>query len=908
MAIWTDDFSGSTAGLEPSGWDTHPQQGFLAPYGMSLKCEEGTYFIGGKYARISTSWNNDYTRWTTPGNIQNAEALLLVKFEGRPASEAGFVLKAHLRASGEIGEGSGMTYYEMGITPTQAKIIKSENGVLSDVSSWLPHSSVGAGFVDSAHWVRFRVEGSALKGKMWRTSATEPVGWDIETSDGSISGAGQFWLQSRAYEDEGESLVVDYAAVGSDGDSPGLPNLVQGDLRISQGYLEVALGPVIGGEVLDASNVVAEWLFSEGSGSVVADVSGNGNHLTLTSPDLWVKDADGTSVRFSPKTHTDRAYLTDLSNNGTIGASLNNASAWTFVVVTKDLDSDNDKFLAGVELTSGGATDFQFRQFDGAENKLGSVAMSRQAQESKLLVTGTEFESGFTVHVQAIDTTRGTDPERHKYYKNGTLVTELEQAPATVINSELTMVDPSTLTIAFGSSPDGTSSSQATIHYALLLNRQVTDDEARDLWTRTRANSDGSVFAESNPPEVAVPPAEVATTDTTITVGTTATSTDPIVHTFGLWAPDARPEVGNDNRLTSVLTGSGALFFVNSVPGTSGVEGTYQFTGLDPDTTYVAYAATTNTVTGESTRYPTATWVTTTPDTGDVVVIDLPVEDSFSEAITNPVLTATGETTADLVFDVDPAFAGGDIYFLVNPEPDAIPYTLEDRAIFEAQAPVVAVSGTNSIPLTGLNAGSEYTVGVLVTAPGAVSNVANLTVVTDSPPATAPVETTPLEEVVVGSGSTGTINLGSSFVTGSEPIVVSYAGLPANYTYTSDGTITLGDAIPGEYLVTRTVSNGTLPNLVTEFSLSVFQSFQVVEGSAGTGLTAPPYVVAVDADIMVYLAGIPNRVVTWQLTGSAGTLTVFNQATDEFGRAAALFSPAPGEEGQVATVSVEYGD
>lgn len=73
-------------------------------------------------------------------------------------------------------------------------------------------------------------------------------------------------------------------------------------------------------------------------------------------------------------------------------------------------------------------------------------------------------------------------------------------------------------------------------------------------------------------------------------------------------------------------------------------------------------------------------------------------------------------------------------------------------------------------------------------------------------------------------------------------------------------------------------------------------------------LVAPPNQVAVDAAILVYLTALPNRTVTWQLTGSAGTLTVFNNVTDDLGRAAALFSPAPGEEGQVATITAEYGD
>ncbi len=73
-------------------------------------------------------------------------------------------------------------------------------------------------------------------------------------------------------------------------------------------------------------------------------------------------------------------------------------------------------------------------------------------------------------------------------------------------------------------------------------------------------------------------------------------------------------------------------------------------------------------------------------------------------------------------------------------------------------------------------------------------------------------------------------------------------------------------------------------------------------------LYAPPGTVAVDADIMIQLSGIPSRVVIWSLSGSTGTLTVLNDVTDDFGRASAIFTPAPGEEGVTATIQVEYGD
>lgn len=72
-------------------------------------------------------------------------------------------------------------------------------------------------------------------------------------------------------------------------------------------------------------------------------------------------------------------------------------------------------------------------------------------------------------------------------------------------------------------------------------------------------------------------------------------------------------------------------------------------------------------------------------------------------------------------------------------------------------------------------------------------------------------------------------------------------------------------------------------------------------------IVAIPAQVAVDATSLVSVKGEPNRAVYWSLTGSAGTLTPISIYTDDQGRAAAIFSPAPDEEGQTATVYATYG-
>lgn len=65
----------------------------------------------------------------------------------------------------------------------------------------------------------------------------------------------------------------------------------------------------------------------------------------------------------------------------------------------------------------------------------------------------------------------------------------------------------------------------------------------------------------------------------------------------------------------------------------------------------------------------------------------------------------------------------------------------------------------------------------------------------------------------------------------------------------------------------------------------------------------PSRIYADSTGALVVVSGLPNRAVTWQLTG-AGTLTPINTYTDAQGRAAARFVPAGAG---VVTVQASYG-
>ena len=411
-----------------------------------------------------------------------------------------------------------------------------------------------------------------------------------------------------------------------------------------------------------AGDIVAEWDFNYTSGSAVADLTGNGNDLSVTGAEYsWVSDASGGALRFLGTAHTSSATLTNIAANGTIGSSLDGATEWTFVVVVKNTAALNNRPLAGIR-SGTSSTDLEFRYYSGPN--IASRIMSQQGDLSDLRASTVHGDS-ISVHIQTIDTTQAEDVDRHQYYKNGLLVTPVT-APTTLPNSNLSAINGTTRKFYLGY--DGTSASQADFHHAIIINRRITAQEADDLNSLLTSNN-GSIVSVSNPPSVASPPAEIDVTNTTITVGSTATlagAAEPIQHYIGLWSNSNRPALGDDNGLASIINGDGALFFAGSLAGTTGVQIQHQFTGLLQDTTYVAYVAARNTVTNEGERAAAGNWIKTLPATADVTFLNLTVTNNAGAALSNLSVTPTGETTATLTVDVDASFSGGNLYILTK--------------------------------------------------------------------------------------------------------------------------------------------------------------------------------------------------------------------------------------------------
>ena len=72
-------------------------------------------------------------------------------------------------------------------------------------------------------------------------------------------------------------------------------------------------------------------------------------------------------------------------------------------------------------------------------------------------------------------------------------------------------------------------------------------------------------------------------------------------------------------------------------------------------------------------------------------------------------------------------------------------------------------------------------------------------------------------------------------------------------------------------------------------------------------IQARPVPVAVDASSIISLLGPANRAVYWSMSGSSGTLSPITNATDDQGRAVAIFTPGPADEGSTAVITAAYG-
>lgn len=208
-AALAEDFTEQPGGEgAPRGWIsawTGGEQGWEV---LHLEGEEG---IGAsRLVHSATASERRLLAWMDAGRVRDAEmvAQVLVTRTGG-TSQARLVV----RATGDAGRETGYTF---DLWQGRVRIVRFVDGDLDRLGEavnvdWAPNRW---------YWMRFRVEGDRLMGRIWPEGEAEPDAWTVERTDGHIREAGAAGL--GAFSSTG-TRQFGYVALGLDGSPAPLP-------------------------------------------------------------------------------------------------------------------------------------------------------------------------------------------------------------------------------------------------------------------------------------------------------------------------------------------------------------------------------------------------------------------------------------------------------------------------------------------------------------------------------------------------------------------------------------------------------------------------------------------------------------------------------------------------------------
>lgn len=202
MALYQTDFSGYTLGVQPSDWTKR----------WTTTDSNWTVESGPVLRNVATEVQRHLLTWDPVDSDPSSDYEVLARVRVNNATNGGWKLLA--RASGASGSEDG--YFADVFNGSTLRIGKWVAGAFSSLASVSFSYSA-----DTYYWMRFRVEGTALKVRIWTgRPEDEPEIWDINTTDSSLttSGwAGMFGTTSNA--DFDVNIDFDYFAVATGGDS-----------------------------------------------------------------------------------------------------------------------------------------------------------------------------------------------------------------------------------------------------------------------------------------------------------------------------------------------------------------------------------------------------------------------------------------------------------------------------------------------------------------------------------------------------------------------------------------------------------------------------------------------------------------------------------------------------------------
>ena len=218
MAQFSIDFSGETTGAAPANFTEN-----WTATGQTWAVREKAGELGGKgLEHVRTTTARRGFSWDTPGSDTDTEILVRWRSTAATSTDQFWML---LRGSGAAATEGG--YIFRNTSGTSIQIARLVAGTLTTIGAAVTITAIAN---NQWYWMRFRVNGTDLKAKIWNGDHDqEPAAWTIERTDATIALAGWMGVGNAAATGTRD---YDDIAVGTAGDTAVFP--VSAEARVTQ--------------------------------------------------------------------------------------------------------------------------------------------------------------------------------------------------------------------------------------------------------------------------------------------------------------------------------------------------------------------------------------------------------------------------------------------------------------------------------------------------------------------------------------------------------------------------------------------------------------------------------------------------------------------------------------------------
>lgn len=230
MAQFDTNFSGYSAGSPPTGWTARWVTTNVTNNVVSDAIGDGGQILRSTStadARRLLSWD------TVDADANRADVEILCRFRASSVTTGSTdSLRMHVRASGAAAAETG---YHL--------TIPSASGANYTVNKYVSGSATALATVamdvsaNTLYNIRFRVNGTTIRAKVWKDGQAEPTDWQVDTTDSSVSSAG--WVGVGRFEST-PTLDITHFVAATNGDTATWPVAVDTFAIATQVASEVA--------------------------------------------------------------------------------------------------------------------------------------------------------------------------------------------------------------------------------------------------------------------------------------------------------------------------------------------------------------------------------------------------------------------------------------------------------------------------------------------------------------------------------------------------------------------------------------------------------------------------------------------------------------------------------------------